>query len=323
MRLKIENLSKRTENKWILRDIGFEVSTGRVFGVCGATGSGKTTLMTVIAGLEKMDSGKIALDGRDLSAGSTKDRGIFILSDEKAGNIFSIFTGSSSKRSTGESHLQRFEVAVSNADKILLLDDPFCRMSEQVRKQCFEKLREWVSTEERMVIFASSDFFQIASLADEAAILSGGEFKQTGTAQEIYENPKTVDAAIISGGTNLLLARRLSSTDADRPEFQTIDGNHRIFARAVEKSRLGAINQNLTLSIRPEHVSLSMGASFPEDNLIRGVVTSIKFSGSTSLIRFDADGLALETRVFTIVGLNVGDVCMLGLPPDRILILQT
>ena len=141
-------------------------------------------------------------------------------------------------------------------------------------------------------------------------------------AARIYEIPETVDAAKLSGDNNLFEARRLSSSDADLPEFQTIVGNHRIFAHRADKSRLAAINKNVTLAIRPEQIVMSMGASFPEDNLLRAVVTAVKFRGATSLIEFDAAGLKLETRVFKVVGLNIGDECMLGLPPHRILIFK-
>jgi hypothetical protein len=67
---------------------------------------------------------------------------------------------------------------------------------------------------------------------------------------------------------------------------------------------------------------MSMGASFPEDNLLRAVVTGIHFRGATSLVEFDASGLTLQARVFKVVGLNVGDECMLGMPPHRIIILK-
>ena len=109
----------------------------------------------------------------------------------------------------------------------------------------------------------------------------------------------------------------------EAPEFYTIDGAHRIFAQPVEKGRLGAINQNVTLAIRPEQIAMSMGASFPEDNLLKGVVTAIRFRGSSTLIEFDAGGLTLETRVFKVVGLKIGDECMLGLPPHRIIVLRS
>ena len=190
------------------------------------------------------------------------------------------------------------------------------------RSDCIAAIRKAAKSRDRIVIFASSDFEQIISLTDEAAFLSGGAIIQTGTPQEIYDEPVSIAAARTTGDNNLITARRVSSTDADLPEFQTIDGGHRLFAQSVHKGRLGSINQNIMLAIRPEQVSMSMGASFPEDNLLKGKVTKIKFRGPTSLIEFDAAGLKIETRVFKVVGLNIGDECMLGLPPHRILILK-
>ena len=118
------------------------------------------------------------------------------------------------------------------------------------------------------------------------------------------------------------IEKHAPSTDAELPEFHTIDGGHRVFAQNVEKRRLGAINQNMTLAIRPEQVTMTLGTSRPEDNLLRGMVTQIKFRGATSLIEFDAEGLKLETCVMKTGGIKVGDECMLGLPPHRIIILK-
>ncbi|HQX57370.1 MAG TPA: TOBE domain-containing protein, partial [Pyrinomonadaceae bacterium] len=99
-------------------------------------------------------------------------------------------------------------------------------------------------------------------------------------------------------------------------------GEHRIFAQPTEKRRIGAINQTVTLAIRPEHISITFGASFPEDNLLKAVVTGIRFLGDTTLIDLDANGLRLSARVFRVVGLNIGEECMIGMPPHRILVLK-
>jgi ABC-type sugar transport system ATPase subunit len=86
----------------------------------------------------------------------------------------------------------------------------------------------------------------------------------------------------------------------------------------VEKRALAPINKNVTLGIRPEYVSISFGASFPEDNILRATVTNIRFLGATTLVEFNAEGLSVTAMVLRVVGLSVGDECMLSLPPDRI-----
>src|SRR4030095_7170001 len=103
------------------------------------------------------------------------------------------------------------------------------------------------------------------------------------------EQPSSRVVAEITGRNNLFAARRLTSSKAEIPEFHTIDGGHRLFAQHIERGSLGALNQNVTLGIRPEQVSISFGASFPADNLLKAQVTGVKFLGATTLVDLDAD----------------------------------
>ena len=170
----------------------------------------------------------------------------------------------------------------------------------------------------RAVVVASSDFADILFLCDRAAILEGTEVKQIASPQDLYENPQCRAVAIATGRCNLFPARRLSSSKAEIPEFHTIDGDHRLFAKTIDRGALGAINQNVTLGIRPEHISISFGASFPEDNLLRATITGVQFLGAYTLIELDAAGLRLQALVLRLVGLSVGDECVLGLPIDKV-----
>ena len=155
-----------------------------------------------------------------------------------------------------------------------------------------------------------------------SALYLADEVFLTGTAAEIYETPVSRAVANISGLCNIVDARRLTSTKNETPEFQTLIGGHRLFAEKADVAKLGAINRNVGLAIRPENISISFGTSFPEDNLIKAIVTGIKYLGASTLVDLDSEGLKLTARVFRVVGLGVGDECMLGLPPDRIRILK-
>ncbi len=185
-----------------------------------------------------------------------------------------------------------------------------------------EKIRNVARNREVSVLFASNDFEQILLACDRAAVIVRGEIKQTGAPSEIYERPESRVVAAVTGRHNLFEARRLTSSKAEIPEFHTIDGGHRLFAQRIERGALGALNQNVTLAIRPEQISISFGASFPEDNLLKATVRRIQSLGPTTLIELDAGGLRLDALVLRVVGLNVGDECMVGLPPDRIQIFR-
>lgn len=317
MPLEISQLSRRDGNKWLFRDIDLQVAEGSVLGVFGPSGSGKTSLLRAIAGHDKASSGARTLNGTEIPASSGQIR--LVSGDATPSTLRSLLAGRP-RHSSGERRAQAFDASIKDAGSVIVLDEPFGFLDRSSRSRCLDAIRQ-AAAAGRAVIFASSDFEQIAAVADTVAVILGGEIVQTGSSQDVYESPESVRVAELTGDNNLISARRLSSSDAGLPEFQTIDGGHRLFTQHVKKSRLGAINQNVTLAIRPEQVSMSMGASFPEDNLIKAIVTNITFLGSTNLIEFDAGGLTLKTRVFQIVGLATGDECMLGLPPQRIVVL--
>lgn len=318
MSLKITNLSLRIRNRWILRDVDLEAPTGRIFGICGPLGSGKTSLLRAIAGQLPLSGGQIFLDSRDVTA-NLRSRDFTLLTNRPAGVRLNVFR--SKHISEGEAQRAAFEDFIKNAQTVALLDDPFSQVDHNIRTSLLRDLRSWI-TPTRIVIIASHSFDFLAPLADEILVLGGGYAQQTGTPKDIYEKPDTTIVARLTGETNLIRARRISSSDAALPEFQTLDGEYRILSQPTPKSRLGPLNKDSTLAIRPEQVMMSMGTSFPEDNLLRAVVTKIEFHGATCLIEFDAGGLTLKARVFKVVGLEPGTECMLGLPPDRIVVLK-
>jgi ABC-type sugar transport system ATPase subunit len=321
MPLEIKGLSKRYGSKWVLRDVEFTADEGRVTGILGGTASGRSTLLHILAGETRDNGGTARLHGGDLLTIRPKERGVTLLPRREKPPIIGLFA-SKPHGSSGESILSGLEETLAKAGKVILLDDPFSGLDRTLREEAFEAIRRAARQRDRIVILATADFDQLAEVADDVAVLSQDRVVQTGTPQEVYDEPTSVTSATLTGGGNLIEARRLSKNDAELPEFHTIEGGHRIFAAPTEKSRLGSIHQNVILCIRPEQITMSMGASFPEDNLLRAVVTGIHFRGATSLIEFDASGLKLRTRVFKVVGLNVGDECMLGLPPHRMVVLK-
>lgn len=324
MSLKISNLSKRYDDNWVLRDVTFEAQRGEVTGIFGATSEGKTTLIRVLAGTEKGSGGVIVYDSRDVTEISCEDRSFQMPSLKNDSFWKSIFkTHKSSELSDGDGQILALEHAMEKAEGVLLLDDTFCFMDREKREIYFAKMRQVAHEKNLVVVFATNDFDEVFASSDRVAVLARGEIQQMGTPREVYENPVNSEVARVAGRNNLIVARRLTSSKTELPEFQTIDGEHRLFTAKTGKNSLGALNQNVYLAIRPEHISISFGASFPEDNLLKATVQEIKYQGSTTLIRLDAGGLTLDALVLRLVGLNTGDECMVGLPPNRIMVLKT
>ena len=329
MPLKIVNVSKRYNDKWVLRDFTLEIADGEIFGLLGANGSGKSVVLRLLAGSEKPNSGQIFFNETDVSAtaaaAADKARNFTLVTADDANQISwkNIFLSTKSEQiSEGERQNSDFSNALEKAEKVLLLDNPFACLDRRGRDRALEVLRQKAQERSLTVILATNDFEDAFLACDRVGVLSGGAIAQTGTPRDLYEHPNSKAAAEMLGRCNLICARRVTFNNQAVTEFQTLAGEHRIRADRIEKSALGAITDNVSLMIRPEHISISFGASFPEDNLLKAKIVSVQYCGPTTRVRLDADGLILEALVLRLVGLNEGDECLVGLPPDRILVLK-
>ncbi|HEV8592867.1 MAG TPA: ATP-binding cassette domain-containing protein [Pyrinomonadaceae bacterium] len=289
----------------MFRDVSFEIGEGEAVGLFGPTGSGKTTLLDVISG------------NSPANGGSTPDKSsVHFPSASKNSLLSSIF----GKKDTSSREI--LDAATKTQGGLLLIDDPFISFDRITKQKEIERLRESVRTNRFSILLATSNFDDVLAICDRVVVLTGGFVVQDGTPEDVYNSPSTRAVAELTGRNNLITARRLTSNKTDTPEFMTIDGEHRLFAAMTSKNSLGAINQNVTLAIRPEQISLSFGASFPEDNLLKATVLGHEFLGPQTLIKLNAEGLYLEALVPRLVGLEIGDECMVGLPPDRIQVLK-
>jgi len=323
MSLKVEDLSKRYEQQWVLKDVSFEAAEGEILGIFGVTGAGKSTLVRILSGAEKCNGGKIHHRSNDITLLSCDDRNFHFprLTNETFWQrLFK--TERKSALPDGEGQVLALNEALENADSVLLLDDSFCYMDRLLRYQNYKKLKDATRRKNLVVLIATNDFEEAMTLCDRVVVIDKGEVLQVGAPAEIYLNPATSKVADVSGRNNLITARRLTSNKTETPEFQTIVGEHRLFTDKTEKSRFAPINQNNILTIRPEHISISFGASFPEDNLLKAKITDVRFQGATTLVVLDANGLILEALFLRLVGLNIGEECVVGLPPDRILVFK-
>ena len=310
MTLTINNLSKNNPENSDIKNVFLKIETGEIFGVFGA---GKTNLIEIIAG--ETDADAISVGGENVTAKYGFKS--FSIADDSLWTALSD-TDNFDLSANGEKPLSESE-NTSDA-RIFLLDNAFQSVNGTEREENLTRLKDLAEKNNRTVIFATDDFNEIFLICNRAVILRGGEIVQTGTPREIYENPKSAFVAQSTGRINLIEVKRSNPNESGSPEFQTVTGNHRIFTDEKEANSSGAAAEKITLGIRPEHISISFGASFPEDNLIRARISGVKYLGATTLIELDALGLRLQALVLRLVGLKVGDECMVGLPPNRIIV---
>jgi ABC-type Fe3+/spermidine/putrescine transport system ATPase subunit len=321
MSLTVTGLSKMNGSRWVLRNVDLEVKGGSVLGILGRKGAGKTTLLRVIAGLDRSNGGTVISRGGD--QGSNATDGIAYVPTLPASQFWHRALGKTTGTvDAATRQTEAIDTALHGKDSTLLLDDSFLFYDRESKLEKMAEIRRAASERAISVVYAANSFNDILEFCDDALVINNTEVEQRGTPQELYEHPAGTAVASLTGRCNFIEARRLTSSKSTLPEFQAIAGDYRFFARKAELAVMGAINRNVTLAIRPEHISISFGASFPEDNLLKATVAGIRFLGPMTLVTLDADGLSLEALVMRLVGLNIGDECMVGLPPDRITILR-
>jgi iron(III) transport system ATP-binding protein len=354
--LSLQNISKQYGTTRAVRELSLEVERGEFFGLLGPSGCGKTTTLRMIAGLETPDSGVIEFDGRDITRLSPERRGFGVVFQSYALfphlNVFeNVAFGLRARRRSKQEVAQKVtdalslvqlpgyearrvdelsggqqqRVAIARAiaiePSLLLFDEPLSNLDVSLREETRGELRDLVKRLGLTAIYVTHDQDEAFAICDRISVMSDGRILQTGTPQELYEQPVNLAVARFLGRNNFIKAMRLSKQGETNGEFKTLDGGHTLYV-PVNAKELGPLNQPAVLSIRPEYISITQGASFPADNVLRATVREVKFAGATTTVKLDADGLALEALVLRLVGLAPGDTCMVGLPPGRINVLR-
>jgi sulfate transport system ATP-binding protein len=239
MNIVVSHVSKRFGPFVAVDDASFDISSGELVALLGPSGGGKSTLLRLIAGLERPDSGHIYFDGRSMEHVSARDRGVgfvfqhyalfkhmtvaenvafgltvrHVPATERAERVRSLLalvglTGLEEKRPTELSGGQRQRVALARAlapePRILLLDEPFAAIDAKVRQE----LRDWIRHmhDETGVtsVFVTHDQEEAFAIADRVVVIDHGRVEQQGTPLEIMDSPRTEFVARFVGDVNVL-----------------------------------------------------------------------------------------------------------------------
>ncbi len=220
--LRLININRRLGD-FALTDINLEVSDGQYYVLLGRSGSGKTQLLELIAGLEHPDSGTIILDEADITRQRIQDRKVGIVfqdyavfphmtvfgniayplktrkEDKKnieqkvekaasAMNITHILGRGTEKLSGGE--LQRVALArtLITSPRLLLLDEPLSSLDTSLKDDLKRLLRN-LNKAGQTIIHVTHDYGDAISLAKRVGVIHNGKIIQEGCVDEVFKNP--------------------------------------------------------------------------------------------------------------------------------------
>ncbi|NII25172.1 ABC transporter ATP-binding protein [Pseudoflavitalea sp. X16] len=234
--LEVSGISKKDERGFELKQISFLQEKFQQIAIAGETGSGKSTLLKIIAGLVESDAGQVLFEGKKILGPADKlipgHPGIVylsqhfelpnnlrveqvleyanLLSDEAAAALYEVcqinhlLKRRTNQLSGGEKQRIALAKLLITSPRLLLLDEPFSN-TDMVHKQLLKTIIRDIGAKLRIsCMMVSHDPLDTLSWADLILVMKDGAVIQSGTPQEIYQQPTNEYVAGLFGNYNLL-----------------------------------------------------------------------------------------------------------------------
>ena len=341
--IRIEGVAKSFGAVPAVAGVSLDIARGDFFCLVGASGSGKTTLLRLIAGFERPDTGRIVIDGEDMTSRPPYARPVnmmfqsyalfphltvadnvgFGLEEERrpraeirervaaALDLFDM-GGLAARKPHQLSGGQRQRVALARAlvknPKILLLDEPLAALDKKLREKAQLEL---VALRERVgitFVMVTHDQEEAMSMATHIALMRDGALCQVGTPRQLYDAPQSRFAADFFGVANLFEGRRSGNAVecAEAAATLAVDG--------------GAGEGEVAVMVRPEQMMVSRERPV-RANVLSAALTNIVFLGNASICHFALPGgKAVQARLSpadlaALGALSAGDQVYLSFDP--------
>jgi len=319
----VVGLSKRFGKASVLENISFDVAEGEVLVLLGASGSGKTTILRIIAGLEQPLNGKVILHGKDVTDLPARERGVGVIFQS-----YALFPKMSVEKNIGyglrirkrrrkeiretvkellalvqlEEHRKKYPSQLSGGQQqrvaiartlaykpeVLLFDEPFGALDTQTRSHLRREIRALLKKVKVPSIFITHDQEEALELGDRVAVINQGHIEQIGTPFEIYNHPATEYVATFLGAANILDA-------VVRKDFLEVGTAH--IPASTDPAKFRECDC-VKIVFRPEDVVVSRSDLLRpgQSKISSAIIEEISFVGAYERIRLRLDPGGEECR---------------------------
>ncbi|MFC1884820.1 ABC transporter ATP-binding protein [Thermodesulfobacteriota bacterium] len=308
MGLILENLDKIEAGEIHLKDINLKFESGSQNVVLGRTLAGKTSLLRIMAGLDRPTEGKIILDDKDVTGVSVRKRSVAMVYQQFINypsltvykNIASSLIIRGMKKSeidrrvreTAEIlHLEGFldrlpaelsggqqqRIAIARAlvkkAQLLLLDEPLVNLDYKLREELRIELQEIFKNRDAIVIYTTTEPTEALMLGGDIVVMDEGRVLQTGQTPDVYHNPATMKVAEVFSDPPI------NYLDA------SVNGQYIYFFKEIKIPLTGHLKGlsagNYKIGVRSNHLFLSRSDS--EDAEFKALVELSEISGSETI----------------------------------------
>ncbi len=315
MALELRDITKDVRGVTHIKPTSLTLEPGRFNVLLGETGSGKTSLIKLMAGLDRIASGQILMDGQDVTRLSTQKRNISLvhqffvnyphmtvfeniasplrvaglakseIEDRVAEAAGILQLGPMLKRrpqelSGGQQQRTALARAIAKQSNAVFLDEPLANLDYKLREELRDQLPELFAGRGAVVVYATSEPEEALLLGGHTALMQDGRVTQFGPTAEIYRKPKNLASAAVFSNPPINTATVTKSGTEAQMEGQikwTLTGD-----------AAGLSDGQYTVAIRPNYVSPVQhgAATVPLD----GTVQVTELSGSESSAHFALGG---------------------------------
>ena len=291
--VQIRDVRKAFGPTAVIQGVSVDIADGEFVVLVGPSGCGKSTLLRMVAGLESITAGEIAIDGRVVNKLEPKERDIAMVFQNYAlypqmtvaQNLgFALELARLDKQtiqtkvaaaaaSLGLEPLlgryprqlsggQRQRVAMGRAivrdPKVFLFDEPLSNLDAKLRVQVRGEIKELQHRLKTTTIYVTHDQVEAMTMGDKIVVMNGGRVEQVGPPLELYDRPANTFVATFLGSPamNLLQGR---VEDKDSPQLSLPDG----LATTIGEAGRAFAGRDIIFGIRPEHVRVDQVRGLP------------------------------------------------------------
>ncbi|MGE4368253.1 MAG: ABC transporter ATP-binding protein [Burkholderiaceae bacterium] len=327
--VRVEDVVKIYGDTVAVKSLNLSVRRQELFALLGSSGCGKSTLLRMLAGFEEVTSGRIFLDGQDITqlppyrrpvnmmfqsyalfphmtveanvAFGLKQEGV--ARNEIHERVFEaldlVQMAGYSRRKPGQlSGGQQQRVALARSlvkrPKLLLLDEPMSALDKQIRQKTQIELVRILEQVGVTCIMVTHDQEEAMTMAGRLAVMTEGQIVQCGTPHDVYAFPNSRFVASFIGTTNMF-SGTITVDEPDHVEIESPDLSRPLHVSHGVSEPLG---MEVFISIRPENIRVGREQPSSESNWGHGLVSHVAWMGSYARyhVRLDS-GLMLEAHV--------------------------
>ena len=334
MGIVLKEISKSYDGRTVLKNLNLEINQGEFHVLLGPSGGGKTTTLSVMAGLTEQDSGSVSIGGLDVSNLSPGERKIgFVFQDHALFPHLTVFDnvayGLRVRRIKGHEITRKVEYYLSKVSiakekgkfphqlsggqkqraalaralviepEILLMDEPMNSLDAMTKETVLDELKSIQQEIGVTTVYVTHDQNEAVLLGDRVSVLNNARVEQIESPSELFHHPKTEFVARFVGAKNILKVRIIEINQHGAVAQVNNGGLGQPVKIRVKKYPIFEKGKEINLCIHPEKITLKRENEVPDANLnrIRGKIVTVTNNGNGLKATIDTNGMELHAAI--------------------------